>query len=256
MLGMAFSPDGKILAFGQAKQGVVKLWEMPSGKELRVLELGEPREPSCTSLAFSSDGRMLAAGTTQSRIRVWDLTTSKPLFAVTAQEQLKAIGALVFSPDGKMLVSATANRTTKVWDTATGQELQSSLTQTISASGVAFAPDGKLLAGVSNYPGEGVKLWDPATWTALRTLRFSGRGYALAVRPDGQVVAAGCADGKVRFWDPARGVEQPALSLPASDKGVFSVAYSPEGRYLATGNSDGTVYILRVDLLPASGSKP
>ena len=104
-------------------------------------------------------------------------------------------------------------------------------------NGVAFSPDGRLLATASW--DETARLWDPATREHQRTL--TGHDHAVtdvAFSPDGRLLATASWDNTARLWDPATGEQR--RTLTGHTDVVWAVAFSPDGRLLATAGSDGT----------------
>ncbi len=167
------------------------------------------------------------------------------------------VNSVAFSPDGTRLASAANEGTIRIWDAATGQEI-CTLKRLPNVGSVAFSPDGRWLAARYQIHDEArrrdvageVQFWDAATGRERRTLRAHDAGSisSMAFSPDGkQLVTAGTvldAAGKVvaaevRFWDMDTGREIRALRGHTGS--IDGMAYSPDGRRLATASPDQTV---------------
>src|SRR5262249_15980755 len=115
---MAFAPDGKMLAtaggqWNPTTSGYLQLWEVETGKEIR--RLGD-YDTKVTAVAFSADGKQLAACSWDGSLRLWEANSGKELDPLITKEdrQLGLVTAIAFSPDGRYL-SATGDRT-RVWE--------------------------------------------------------------------------------------------------------------------------------------------
>src|SRR5262249_3144499 len=105
----------------------------------------EPAYP-VESVAFSPDGKTLAAASHDMTVKVWDVATAK---RSTLQGHTHAVYSVAFSPDSKTLASASGDKTVKLWDLATKKERATLKGHTESVMSVAFSPDGKILASAS-----------------------------------------------------------------------------------------------------------
>jgi WD40 repeat protein len=152
------SPDGKRLAAAVPVVKSMQLLEVESGK--KVAELTGVSH-MVRDVAFSADGRLLAAALWDGGVKVWDLKTQKLLHTFHHPDRVVCVA---FHPNGRQLASGSCDNTAKVWDLQTGQEVETLHGHIGYVMAVGYSPDGKLLATASGnrYAGE-VQLWDTAT---------------------------------------------------------------------------------------------
>jgi WD40 repeat protein len=239
--GTAFSPDGKTLATG-GPGGVIYAWDVQTGQALWRLE-GE--QDDITSVAFSSDGRVLASGSTwptatrparprppAGTINVWDLGTGKLLrrWQGTGGD----VDFLAFTPDGKRLVSAGfLADDARLWDVVTGKALR----VFERGNATVLSPDGKTLA--IRYPRE-MRLWDLTTGKEQRIPPGAEGAWPIGYCADGKtLVAFSSSGGLLRLSGLAR-CEETALP-EGHHAGLEAVAFSPDGKTLATTADDETI---------------
>ena len=195
------------------------------------------------SVAFSPDGRWLAAGSwpdlisDPEEIRIWDVSNGELLQSLSGHEN--PVLSVAFSPDGRWLASGLVESLDNVviWDLSTG-EIAATLEGHYSwVSTVAFSPDGHLLASGSNKNILGdpsVKLWDVSTGELVTILEgHTDSVNSVVFSPDGDYLASGSDDGSVMIWDIDSHKRVKTLAGDSGD--VNSVAYSPDGRHIATG---------------------
>jgi WD40 repeat protein len=254
---VAFSPSSKIMASGSFN-GAIRLWDVADPVHARVL--GQPLtvpfyslRAVVTGLAFSPDGRMLAAATWVG-MGLWDVADPAhpralgPLPLPGARVIL--LDTVAFSPDGRVLAAGGTDGTILLWDVADpahprllGRVQNAGAVQVNS---VAFSPDGRMLAD-GDFDGM-VRLWDVADPAHPRLLgRVQNAGAvqvnSVAFSPDGRVLASGDGDGTIRRWDVADPAHPQVLGeqLTSSPNSIKSVAFSPDGMELAAGGGDGAI---------------
>jgi WD40 repeat protein len=229
----------------------------PHGKELDVTK-GRPvplltveHAGEAVSVAFSPDGKRLAAGSGHRGVRVWDALTGKLIWKTVGE----GIGDFVaFSPDGKLLAVARNWRQGKaggligLYDAGTGKPIRQLTGHADLVRSIAFSPDGKTLATASQ--DRTVRLWNVATGKQVRRIDTDGYGHGLAFAPDGKVLAFDIGR-TVRLHDVATGKElrrlaghQTVHARGTTYSGLITaLAFSPDGAVLASASWDTTARV-------------
>jgi WD40 repeat protein len=284
VIGASFSADGRQIA-SVGEDDTLRIWDQSAGREVMRMSLQDHR---ISMLRFSADSRRIATTSMQSVVRLRDVATGRELLNLcghraavfdlafegdarlvttsadgtimrwdleTGSEAMTLSGddvesfSPVFRPDDQRLATTDVGGVIRVWDGQTGQELL--WINGYSSNALAFSPDGKTLAAVSQ---RAVCLLDATT--GRRILTASGHRSApnsVAFSPDGRSLASvsnglevGTA-GEVKVWDAASGKE--VLSIPGhilERKTVCAVAFSPDGRRLVTAGGDSAVQVYDV----------
>lgn len=255
---VTFSPDGQTLI--SKNFGSIHLWDIGTGKHIRTFVFSEtmwevmPQNPT----SFSFDGQILAVGSLNGSIYLWDPTTSETILRGgvffdkigdafiskhlnTIAGHTKKVLGVAFSPHGSTLASGGYDNIIHLWDVWTGKSKKTLRGHTAGVSSVAFSPNGKILA--SGSWDDTVRLWDVSTGKHIKTILTNHGGVCrVNFSPDGLIVASGGdfgSDNTVRLWDIKTGKHK--TTLEGHTGTVMSVVFSPDGRTLASGSGDCTV---------------
>jgi len=192
---------------------------------------------SIFSVALDPNGELLAAGTNNGYIRVWQESSGKPFFNL--QGHSNWVCSIAFSPDGKTLASGSADQTIRLWDVSRGECLKTLQGHSGWVLSVAFSPDGKTLA--SGSADQTIRLWDVSRGECFNVLQgHSSWVYSVAFSPDGLTVASSSFDGTNKLWDVQTGVclktlrsERPYERMNIN--GVTGLTESQKGILIALG---------------------
>lgn len=225
-ISAAPSPDGRLVAVG-LPNGSLVLIELLTGNRLRTYE---GLKSGVVSVAFSRDGKRIAAGDAQGTAMVWNAETGEA--QLTLEGHRLEVYGIDFSPDGKRLATGSNERTIKVWDANTGKLLQTLRGHSKGIYSLKYSPDGRTLA-TGSYDGS-VKIWNPDL--AEEPFRLTGLGTGnsdakrVAFSPGGRLagISGGAINHEAKVYAAQTGRE--LLALGAN---VYTIAFSPDGRFLA-----------------------
>ncbi len=186
------------------------------------------------SISFSPNGEVIAAGTTNDEILLWQ--TANGILLDTYQGHTDWVNSVAFNYDGSVLVSGSDDMTVRLWDMSTRQLLKKLLGHTNTLESVACSPDGSMLAS----GGEDIRLWDATSGQLLKTIYGNGgKIRSVAFSPDGIMLASGGDDQTICFFDIHSGRLLKALSGHSGQ--IKTVAFSPNGTMFASGGEDQTI---------------
>ncbi len=233
-----FSPDGRMLAYSYYGNFTVTLWDIENDRDLRTFSHSEV----VTDIAFSPDGKILASGTYDGTVTLWDLESGEKRLSLKSEGE-RYIQGMAFSPDGKTLASGSYREDgayLTLWNMENGR-----VSRTLKDNGydpiegIVFSPDGRMVASGSPF---GAKVWDMASGQELSTLTVDpvcgGKDACalmvgvtgVAFSPDGRtLMVVNQVENIIMLWS------MDGSALKTLRVGLRTqAAYSPNGEYLAS----------------------
>ncbi len=195
----AWSPDGKQIAF--VRGAAVRLAEFPSGKDLPLPKPAQTAGPyAWNKLEFSHDGKHLASASSDTTVKIWDVSDDEAREIVTLSGHMGSVYAVAFHPDGKHVASGSWDRTIRLWDIELGKQVRKFEGHQEDIWSVAFVGDGKFL--VSGSEDRTAKRWEIATGKEVQSFKgHTGTIYGVDVTRDGRTLGTASRDGTVKIWD-------------------------------------------------------
>jgi len=242
VLTVSFSPDGKQLVSG-AKDKHVGLWDVAEGSLKKILY---KHKDQVNRALFTPDGAMVVSVSYDTTIKLWDLTEDREAASLRGHET--DIKTLDISPGGKLIVTGGRDGTVRFWDLERQVILAVFRDHQHPVETVIFSPDGQEVVSAA---GGSVRLWSLDRERLVRTIDLSPNGYkvtSLSFNPDGTALGAGVESKSfvpALLIDPANGdITHRLMSHGAKSS---DVAFSPDGRLLATGSGDGVLRVIDIE---------
>ncbi|GAA6617020.1 caspase family protein [Scytonema sp. NUACC26] len=227
--------DRNIQFWSLTKNGKVTLL-----RKANLLQNQEHTGP-INSLSFSPNGKVLASGSADVSVKVWDATTRQLMQTLpeNPENKLGTNYVVNFSPNGKILAAAYATRKIKFWQIAqNGYEEIKPINPSMKGYSVNFSPDGSAIATILD---DGViKLWQfSALQKEIKLKEHTGVVYSLSFSPDSQILASASEDNTIKLWSMTN--YKVTHTLKGHTGAVRNISFSPDGQILASASEDNTI---------------
>ena len=246
----AFSPTDPLLAFTSSTapasgppQATLRLWNTAT----RQIVAERPLDGECMGLAFAKDGRTLVTSTasgTRGKMTLWRMPDGVQLTNYPSQQNPLEVGTgFAATPDLSLAAYGVpgANARICVMDLHTGRELWTAVAGKVPLiSGLAFSPDGKILASGAAFADSDIHLWEVATGKEIGKLAGHGSWVSyLIFSPDGKKLTSSSADQTIRIWDVDS--QKCVDVLRGHRQEIWSLTRLPDDKTLISGGKDGTI---------------
>jgi WD40 repeat protein len=227
VLTVALSPDGKLALSGGSNRDNMRLWDVESGRCLRVFDTTQ----TVWQVKWSPNGRFALSGALDKTVQLWDIESGRCIRVLEGHKSW--ICSVAWSSDGKLVLSGADDKTIRLWNIESGQCLRVLKGHTRKVWSVTWSPDGKL--ALSGAADNTVRLWEIDSGRCL--LVFEGHTnvvWSVAWNPDGNLALSGSADNNVRLWS----IElSRCLSVFEGHKSpIKAVAWSADALHAFTGD--------------------
>jgi small GTP-binding protein len=207
----------------------------PPAKAVRILK---GHDKDVTSVAISTDGKLIVSGSNDKTMRIWETESGKCLRVIKGY--LGRVWGVSISTDNKLIVSGSDDRTIRIWETESGNCLRVLKGHSDSILSVSISTDGKLIASGSR--DRTVRIWETESGNCLRVLKgHSGFVFGVGIPTDNKLIVSGSDDRTVRIWETESG--NCLRVLKGHSDSIHGVSISTDGKLIVSGSRDRTVRI-------------
>jgi RNA polymerase sigma factor (sigma-70 family) len=237
---LAVAPDGRSV-FSCGEEPTIRQWDVATGKELRRLE-GDTSGNG--ALAMAPDGKSLVSLGVDYSVCVWDPVTGRERRHWRGGFYSSQKPAVAFSPDSGLLALGWDDSAVSLQDPATGNEIERMKGHRLFVDCLAFTADGRLVASGS-YDGT-LRVWDVTTGKGKHVIQTASQPVKVVTTPTGQTAGVIGWDNRLRLYDLAAGKELPPPPRNRPGDPGYAVAFSPDGKLVATGDVCDDEYVVLV----------
>jgi WD40 repeat protein len=232
---VAFDPTGARLVSG-GRDKTVRCWDVATGQEIRRQS---GHNSTVVDVAYSPTGDEFATADDAGSILIWNAADGRLIRALA--DRASETATIAYSPDGKRLAAGGADQTISIWALADESKPLVLRGHTDSIFDIEFLPDGKSIASASR--DQTVRIWDIGSDGSAEVIgRTKSNFDTFALSQSGRWFAAGGTDGILHIWD-SLAIDQTVQVAEDGEQAIFSVAFSPDEKLLASADEAGKLFI-------------